>query len=90
MIFPFKTEDEAIHLANITDFVSALPSGAVTSSGPVALPARSSLEWYLSMISPAPILAHRSEASRLQVWARNLALPRTGTYQSKTDLGEGA
>jgi len=26
MIFPFKTEDEAIHLANITDFVSALPS----------------------------------------------------------------
>jgi|SRR6267143_6937586 len=41
----------------------------------VAWPARSSLEWYLSMISPAPIPAHRSEASRLQGMGANLALP---------------
>ena len=45
---------------------------------PVALPARSSLEWYLSMTSPAPILAHRSEASRLQGMGASLALPAHG------------
>jgi Aldehyde dehydrogenase family len=61
-------------LAESLTSVSALRSGAVTSPGPVALPARSSLEWYLSMISPAPIPAHRSEASRLQGMGANLAL----------------
>jgi len=54
-IFPFKTDDEAIHLANSTDFGLSAAVWSVTSSGPVALPARSNLEWYLSMISLAPI-----------------------------------
>ena len=61
----------------------ALRSGAVTSSGPVALPVRSSLEWYLSMISPAPIPAHRSEASRLQGMGSNLALPAHGNLPTR-------
>src|ERR1700734_3026781 len=43
--------------------------------GPVGLPARSSREWYLSMTSPAPIPAHRSEASNLQGMGANLDLP---------------
>ena len=63
--------------------VSALRSGAVTSLGPVALPARSSLEWYLSMISPAPIPAHRLEASRLQGMGANLALPAHGNLPTQ-------
>ena len=50
---------------------------------PVGLPARSSLEWYLSMISPAPIPAHHSEASRLQGMGANLALPAHGNLPTQ-------
>ena len=71
-----------VWLTSLTS-VSALRSGAVTSSGPVALPARSSLGWYLSMTSPAPIPAHRSEASRLQGMGANLALPAHGTLPTQ-------
>ena len=75
MIFPSRPRTRRFTSPISLTSVLALRSGAVTSSGPVALPARSSLEWYLSMISPAPIPAHRSEASRLQGMGANLALP---------------
>jgi PAS domain-containing protein len=58
-------------------------SGAATLPGPVGSPARSSLEWYLSMTSPAPIPAHRSEASRLQGMGANLALSAHGNLPTQ-------
>jgi len=86
MIIPFKTDEEAIRLANITDFGLSAAVWSRDSSGPVALPAKSSLEWYLSMISPVPIPRTVRRLQGFRVWARTWRSRRSGTYQPKTDL----
>ena len=77
MIFPFKTEEEAIRIANITDFglSAAVWSRDLVRARRVAGEIGEVRNGIRSMTSPAPIPAHRSEASRRQAMGANLALP---------------
>ena len=86
MIFPFKTEDEAIHLANITDFglSAAVWSRDLVRARRVAGEIESGMVFindFTRSDPRAPFGGFKASG-----YGRTWRSRRTGTYQPKTDL----